>query len=190
MASGEFASVLFFNWALIAWSVATLQSLFEVSPGKLLCPVGCILGSSRQWAHELRRRGLDLFVSVARRSRCTRSSLTCCVAELCAGQSGVEHWHHPCAAGARLCIHDGCDRLLFVQGAELVNQLQHVGGVCVGWLEYFKRENGKPKVFYSNQGSQFTSVAVTDWKIPSCGGTEAGEVRIENELALQDVKTG
>ena len=38
--NGQVASVLFFTRALIAWSAATLQSLFEVSPAKHLCQVG------------------------------------------------------------------------------------------------------------------------------------------------------
>ncbi|CUI09069.1 Mobile element protein [Janthinobacterium sp. CG23_2] len=67
---------------------------------------------------------------------------------------------HPVGAGIRLL--SGGDRLVQPQGPVLAAQQQHGRLVLVDCLEDALREHGKPEVFNSDQGSQFTSKAFTD----------------------------
>jgi len=77
-------------------------------------------------------------------------------------ESGLEHGHHVHPVAARLRLLGGDNRLVLAPGAELADQQQHGSGVLCRLPGDALRHHGKPEIFNSDQGSQFTSAAFTD----------------------------
>jgi putative transposase len=78
-----------------------------------------------------------------------------------AAESGVEHGPDVYPSGARLRLPGGDYRLVLAPRAGLARQQQHGCAFCVDCLEDALRHHGRPEVFNSDQGSQFTSDAFT-----------------------------
>jgi putative transposase len=73
-----------------------------------------------------------------------------------ARESGVEHGHHLHSDGARFCVPGGGDGLVQPVRAELGVVVDHGTGLLLGGAAAALRR-GRPEIFNSDQGPQFTS---------------------------------
>ncbi|MBF8262494.1 MAG: putative transposase OrfB [Parachlamydiales bacterium] len=81
-----------------------------------------------------------------------------------AGQRGIggttgclEHGHHVYPAAKRVCVPCDCNRLVQPLCAVIPSLQQHRDKFCLDALEEAIERHGKPKIFNTDQGVQFTS---------------------------------